>query len=421
MPGANGRASPHLTMQFIELSIVCASPATSRTDSTRRSPRARRIAVVVATALLLLTALLPPRAVAQDEPEEGGLPRDWAEAIEGYQRDPGAYRARLLALGREAGAPLPPPIQVLLADAYLRGGQVDAAEALLQEALKSNPAPPWDVFAKLGLGGASMMRGDPAGAEVYFAEVASAPEPSSQIFGNLGLGHALLASDRPMDAKAAFDAAGANKVVDEQFRQAGQFGSATSLYAAGDYKAAAEAFDALAASDPKGQIGLDARYAAARARLAMGDRSAAISALKGMESRCAKEKTSGRAPRTLRNLDGRAFSRAWIRNYQRMGWYEALGRETTMYTIGGCDLARSTLRQIQAADAGSGPAVRPASAPAAGTVQQVAVPALQNPSAPGEAPKAADASGSGRGWLAWVAVGVAVVSITLVLRRRRSA
>jgi tetratricopeptide (TPR) repeat protein len=320
------------------------------TDRSRNQRRVRSAQLLLAI-LAALCLMLPSAARADEDAEDGpGIPPEWVAALEAYPRDPAGNRAAILAIEREAGGQLPPQIQVYIADAHLRAGQVDAAERALRATLESNPPYPWDMFAKLGMGGALMMRGDSEGAEPYFSDVANADQESARLFGNLGLGHALLASDRPMDAKAAFDAAGSNKAVDEQFRQAGKFGSATSLYAAGDYKGAAEAFDALAASDPKGQIGLDARYAAARARLAMGDRAEAITALEGMESRCATEKTRRRAPRTLRNLDGRAFGRAWLRNYQRMGLYEALGRDTTMYTIGGCDLARSTLRQIKSSD-----------------------------------------------------------------------
>lgn len=373
-----------------------------------------RAAQILRVVLVTLCLILPAAARAEEDAEDGsGIPPEWADALDGYARDPAGSRAAVLAIEREAGGQLPPQIQVVIADAHLRAGQVDAAERLLRATLEANPGYPWDVFAKLGMGGALMMRGDPEGAETYFADVASANEQTSRIFGNLGLGHALLASDRPMDAKAAFDAAGANPVVDEQFRQAGKFGSATALYAAGDYKGAAEAFDALAASDPKGPIGLDARYAAARARLAMGDRAGSVKALEGMESRCATEKATRRAPRSLRNLDGRAFSRAWLRNYQRMSWYEAMGTKTTMYTIGGCDLARATLRQIQAGNM-TGPGFGPATGAARAAVQHVA--AGSQEAAPGVAPVPAEKAG--RRWLTWLVAGVAIVSIALLLRRR---
>src|SRR5581483_6325247 len=303
----------------------------------RRGGRATRLLAGLLAALLLCANA--PVARGEDEADEGGgMPPEWGAAIDAYTRDPVANRDRVLAIERDPGGQLPPQVQVIIADAYLRGGQAAAAERILRDALASGPQYPWDIFAKLGLGSARLMQGDATGAQQYFADVAAAPQESSRLFGELGLGHAYLANDQPEEAKAAFDAAATNKAVDSQFRQAGQFGSAASLYAAGDYEGAAKAFDALADSDPKSKIALDARYAAARARLAAGDRDAAKRALEGMESRCASVKTAGRAPRSLRNLDARALRRAWLRNYQQSSWAESMGTDSTMYSIGGCDL-----------------------------------------------------------------------------------
>src|SRR5581483_535094 len=281
---------------------------------------------------------------------------------------------------------------------------------------------PWDIFAKLGLGSARLMQGDATVDQQYFAEVAAAPQESSRLFGELGLGHAYLANDQPEEAKAAFDAAATNKAVDSQFRQAGQFGSAASLYAAGDYEGAAKAFDALADSDPKSKIALDARYAAARARLAAGDRDAAKRALEGMESRCASVKTAGRAPRSLRNLDARALRRAWLRNYQQSSWAESMGTDSTMYSIGGCDLARATLRQIQAGKM-TGPGFTSARAAGREGGQRVAVAsspaAALAPKAAGASPARAQEEPSGR-LLVWGLSAAAIVVVAWLLLRRRA-
>jgi tetratricopeptide (TPR) repeat protein len=393
----------------------------SQTVPSRSGSRpARPIVAALALALLFVAILAsPPGSRAEmpaDAPQEGSdAPVNWEQVLEAYNRDPEGTRGLVLSIESEFEGPLPPMARVYIADANLRAGRIDRAQTILRETLESNPGYPWDVFARLGLGATSIMRGDTGSAEFYFSEVANADEQSAQLFGNLGLGHTYLASDRPLEAKEAFDAAASNKVVDPQFRQAGKFGSATALYAAGDYEGAAEAFDAIAASDPKGQIGLDARFAAARARLAAGDRDVAVEALEGMESRCATKKR-GRVPRSLRNLDGRAVGRAWLRNYRHMSWYDAMGSETTMYTIGGCDLARSTLRQVRA-----GANMRAAPSRSAVSARSVssARPAAGGPAAAaGAGPARCTAAGAG--WLPWLGGLAALAALAFLLLRRGS-
>jgi tetratricopeptide (TPR) repeat protein len=270
-----------------------------------------------------------------------------------------------------------------------------------------------------------MMMGDPDEAAGYFEEVASAPGSAAQAAGNLGLGHALAASGRPLEAKEAFDAVVENPVVETPMRRGAEFGSASALYAAGEYEAAAKAFDALAAADPESEIGRDARYAAARARLAAGDRDAGVSGLQRLTASCEEgaEPGSGRgtpgrgAPRSLRNLDPRAVSRAWLRNYQRTGWKTlfAKGDESPLYTIGGCGLARATLRQVNAGKLEAAPVqqvaattrVVPAGAPK---------PAAEGPGAAREAARAEAAESSS--WLTWTALAAALVVVAVIWLRR---
>src|SRR5690606_25819797 len=104
----------------------------------------------------------------------------------------------------------------------------------------------------------------------YFERLTGAEEGSSRALGNLGMGSALAADGRFDEAKKAFDEVGSSNSVDEEVRLAGRFGSATALYGAGDYEGALKAFEEIAARDPDGPIGRDARFAAARARLALG-------------------------------------------------------------------------------------------------------------------------------------------------------
>jgi predicted negative regulator of RcsB-dependent stress response len=308
---------------------------------------------LVATAAVLVTLLSPPVVRADGYFDEGnGVPAEWNEIANGYMSDPVTHGPELLAIANGAGGTLPPQFMVLVADAQVRAGRAAAAEATLKAALDAKPDPLWQMFATLGLGGTRMMQGDPDGAAVYFETLAATDESAgwAHAIGNLGLGHARLATDRPMDAKAAFDAAVGNEVVDDQFRFAGKFGSGMALYEAGDLKAAAEAFEELAAEDPDGPFGRDARFAAARARLEAGDRESAVSGLKAALERCDPDAEHRRTSRRLRDLDPRALSREWLRNYRTMSWQDSMARDTSMYTIGGCDLARSTLRELRPDD-----------------------------------------------------------------------
>jgi tetratricopeptide (TPR) repeat protein len=392
-----------------------------------RDPRARRrspsiLVALVALALAATTAAAESRGEAP-QPFEAmeGVPAEWTAALNAYVADPSANGPRLIAIERAADGNLPPLFQVVIADAYLRAGNRRAAERLFDGVLASDPGYPWEEFGNLGMGAVRMMSGDPAEAQQYFARVADAPEGSSRALGNLGLGSALAAAGRFDEARVAFDEVGSSTSVDEEVRLAGRFGSATALYGAGDVAGAAEAFEAIAASDPDGPIGRDARYAAARARLALGDRDAATAALRSMADDCGDERRTRRAPRALRDLDPRAIGRTWVRNYQRTPWTRLQAEGTSMYSIDGCTLARSTLRAVEHGDA------------SLGAVQQVAAGTATEPRAAapaetrrerverGEAASTPAAASAGAGWLPLaVAALAAAVLAFLWLRRARA-
>ncbi|MEW6271650.1 MAG: tetratricopeptide repeat protein, partial [Thermodesulfobacteriota bacterium] len=253
-------------------------PETCSTPALRRPARAPRAGLAALVALSLACAPVgAARAESVDEAPQpfepiDGIPSEWMAALNSYVVDPATNGPRLIAIDRESGGELPPLFQVVTADAYLRSGNRRAAERLFERVLASDPGYPWEDFGNLGMGTTRMMAGDSAAAEQYFGRVADATEGSSRALGNLGLGSALAADGRFEEARAAFDAVGSSTSVDEEVRQAGRFGSASALYGSGDVEGAAEAFEAIAASDPDGPIGRDARYAAARARLALGER-----------------------------------------------------------------------------------------------------------------------------------------------------
>jgi len=370
---------------------------------------------LAAFALLAACAapVLADDATGEPKPFEGfdGVPGEWTEVLNGYVHDPKTFGPRLIAIERQSGGTLPPAFQMATADAYLRAGNRRAAERVFEQSLAQDAGYPWTEFANLAMGTIRLANGDDGGAQVFFGRVTESPEASAQALGNLGMGAALSASGRFAEAKEAFSATASSETVDENVRLAGRFGSALALHGAGDFAGAARAFDELAQIDPDGPVGQDARYAAARARLAMGDRNGGAAALRDLIDTCDPRRGAGRAPRALRNLDARAMGRNWLRNYRRTGWSELGGGGGAMYSIGGCALARSTLRALEREDAG-GEAIRPVAAPAAVARESAAAPrSSSHAAAPAAAPDT-----SGAGWTPVVSMLVAASALIVLWR-----
>jgi len=383
----------------------------------RRGPQ-RPQATLLALAMLVALAIGVGHAGAESEgdrptpfgPTEG-VPDAWIVALNDYVSDPESAGPRLIAIEREAGGELPPMVQVVIADAYLRRGNRRAAQRLFESVLASDPGYPWVDFGNVGMGTVRMMAGDTEGAETYFERLTNAEEGSSRALGDLGMGSALSADGRFEEAKEAFDKVGVSRSVDEEVRLAGRFGSATALYGSGDHEAALAAFEAIAASDPDGPIGRDARFAAARVRFALGQVDEGTASLRSMTADCGEEPRSRRAPRALRNLDARAIGRTWVRNYRTSSWVELNADGNSMYSIDGCALARVTLRAAERGDASLTVVQRvsTATAPEARTETQ---PAQRRDAAPA-APAA-----SGSGWLPFVIAALAAAALAFLWLRR---
>jgi hypothetical protein len=151
----------------------------------------------------------------------------------------------------------------------------------------------------------------------------------------------------------------------------------------------------------------------------MGDREGGAAALRELVGSCPERSTSRRAPRALRNLDARAMGRIWLRNYRTTGWNAVASRGGSMYSIGGCALARSTLRAVERGDA------------SVTAVRQVAAPAVAAPAAVAPAPvaasalrpsgaEAAPAAATRSGWsgIALLAAGLALAGLAWVVVTR---
>lgn len=371
---------------------------------------------LVATALVLACASVARSQSGSQRPvafgDFEGVPRAWTEVLNGYVYDPATYGPRLIAIDREAGGNLPPAFRMATADAYLRAGNKRAAEAIFEQSLTQNLGYPWDDFANIGMGTIRLTTGDEAGAQAFFAVVAESDQASARALGSLGIGASLSAEGRFAEAQEAFGEAVAISTGDENLRQAARFGNAMALYGAGDFAAAARAFEEMAKADPDGPLGEDARYAVARALLAQGDQEGGANALRELVASCDPKRTAHRAPRALRNLDARAMGRNWLHNYRKTAWGSFETQSKSMYSIGGCALARSTLRAVERKD----PAVlgmQPVAARAEDRAPAAPAPAAKERRLP-EAAEAAPAAASDSGMTTPLLVAGAVLALLLV-------
>lgn len=374
-----------------------------------------------------VVALAVPGAARAAEPDARpvpfgafeGLPPEWTDVLNGYVYDPATYGPRLIAIERGAGGELPPVFRMAAADAQLRAGNRRGAERIFEQSLAAGAGHPWDDFANLAMGTIRLASGDEAGAETFFGRLVDAEDASSRALGNLGLGAALAASGRFAEAQQAFEETA--EADDPEVQQAGKLGSALALHGAGDHAGAAQAFDELAIEDPDGPSGQDARYAAARARIAMGQRDESAAALRELVRTCDERGTGGRAPRALRRLDPRAMGRDWLRNYRRTAWGDLHAQGKSMFSIGGCALARSTLHALERDDARL-TAIQPVVAAAPGRAASV-----PSAGASRELPSSADApvrTGSDGSWgsslVALLAIATVVVFWRVVGRGARA-
>lgn len=393
----------------------------ARIPAVRRRPLRTALAALLCAALVAPLALLPASAVAQDEPEPEQAEDPALRAlVEDYMNDPVGARRELLRYQR-GGAQLPPQMLVLLGDAYLRGGNYRAAERLFDEAGEMPVGAPWDGLATLGSGLSRAGRGDLAGAAPYLERAMDMPGGAGE-FAALAAGQVAAADGRYDDAYAAFDRVQTSDDARNELLEAAAFARAATAYAAGDTERAAAGFEALAANDPDAAIASDARYGAALALLAEGDREQATALLRGLAKDCRARSRSGGGVAGVSALEPRAVLRRWLRNYREVGFdLQPKGeRAVPLASLDGCRLARVKLRELTRGDAAPvAPAVRSAALPRAAP-EPAAAPAA----APVPPPPSATAADEPAGGLApWVvgALLVAAAALALWWRGRRGA
>ncbi len=281
-----------------------------------------------------------------------------ASALGAYMTNPAAGRRPMLALGRGDLATLPPPVLLGIGDAQLRAGRPDAAAQAFQAVLAQSPPAMWTGYAEMGLGAVALAAGDFADAGGHYRRALAIGT------GDLTVPRLVVAL---IDAASGAGAA-ALPALEAIAQDASQPPSQRSLAAlmiayarwwAGD-EGAAGAFDAAAAVDPSGRFADDARYGAARARLASGDAAGALDALRALARERTATPEAGRPTPELVDLTPGAV----LAGDPRAARARPIGAPADMlaasFDLNGPALARAALRRLRrgsAGDANPGPLV----------------------------------------------------------------
>jgi hypothetical protein len=297
-----------------------------------------RSLVVLALAAVLP---LPVRAALRDH---DAVPPEWKAAITAYGLDPTANRAALEPIMKVPLADLPELYLVAVADAQLRAGRPRAAVRAYRE-LHLRDAGPLSALADLALGTLALELGETAGVRDSLVGLLGDPGP------NGALARLLLAVDdagdgRTEEAIGAFEQLAGDPNVLPGVRSAARLGAGYARWWAGQYEAAVAAFDLAAnAGDPL--LADDARYAAARARFALGQEDAARRAWETLAAD-APATTNGPKPgRALLDLEHRAVVRSAARRYRNGPVRGPADRALLVLDIDGAALAKAALARTQ--------------------------------------------------------------------------
>jgi tetratricopeptide (TPR) repeat protein len=287
--------------------------------------------------------------VAAQEPPPGYS--DWEQVLQSYLLDPVGNRDRVIALARQGVEGIPAVALVVIGDAYFRAGDLPNASRLFRaaraesEVVNEPEQSPWIAFSNMGLGMVDVAQGDMGGAYRSFSAAAAAGGPSTSM-AMLGAAQSAAAIGKDEEALDLLSALDETEGAPGAIRDAARFARGEVLLRQGKYDEAAALFDEIAAGT-KGGLASDASYAAARARLASGERETGRTALEAMLTACA-EPGDGTDPRRtnrqLRELDARAVMQAWVENYREVSFEPYLaesGRGSVDgFSIDGCALRR---------------------------------------------------------------------------------
>ncbi len=369
--------------------------------------------------LLLLSLLFAaaPLAHAQSYPE-------WGEAFEVYKTDPAAGAELLIELGRRGTDNLPPSVLTVLGDAYLRQGNYGTARKMFLRALEDPSAAasmgpfkaPIASHAELGLAAAAIGAGKLADAREWFAKASAAGGDLGHL-ATLGHAQAAIALGRHDEGLEILEALNDTEGVEPSLVEASQFATANALLDAGDYEAAAAAFQQLS-DEAAGDLALDAAFAAAMARYRGGDRGEALASLSALVERCpeaGEDDQPRKVTRAERELDPTAVLQSWVRNYREQSFSDYGGGPGPAFSLHGCDLAVETvavLEEVSSAVVAAEPVpAEPEAAPAGPAAGRAGTAAVVPARSEADQSTARDAEAGGGfpGWIAaLVVVGVLV-------------
>lgn len=368
-----------------------------------------------------------------DEPTPEQV-EEWHDAYAAYEEDPVGNAERMVALIQEVGTQNVPAISLIVfGDAHLRLGNYGAARRMFLRALEDPAATehagpmkaPVADHAELGLAMVASATGKLDEARERFAR-------TSDLDGDLGdlstLGHAQsqIALGRHDEGLALLEELSSNDSLEPAVLEAARYSLANALLEAGEYEAAAEAFEALVADG----MGVDAAYGAALARSHDGSPQVVLDSLAEVVELCPEPDPNddGRAPtRADRALRSGAVLASWVRNYRESS-FASLDSEAggKLFSTDGCRLARASVEVLEAAPIAEPTRVEnpePASVAGQSTTTVAAEPepepeVAQAPS-PARAPES-PASEESPSRLLWILAGVALLVVVVLVVRSRS-
>jgi len=286
-------------------------------------------------------------ALAQTGPIANPAVRD---TIIAYLRDQRAGRRDLLRMAHQLGNEDPPAVRLLVADAYLRSGQMTAARRILQAVLDGNDGPPWTSFADLVLGWMAFGTGRLGAARTHYARIADWDLTRETVPVALGLIDA--ADGREAEATAGLAAAAASAQTPKELRALAKLGIGYAHYWSGRFDAAAGSFEAVSTQEPASVFVDDATYGAAWSWWRLGDQDRALARLHAMAASGAGEgeaerRKHPRLPLALVNLEPRAVLRASMKRYRDVSLDRPDEQLVRLLDMNGRDLAESALLRME--------------------------------------------------------------------------
>ncbi len=359
-------------------------------------------------------------ALAEAGPTTNPAVRD---TIIAYLRDQRAGRRDLLRMAHQLGTEGPPAVRLLVADAYLRSGQMVSARRILQAVLDGNDGPPWTSFADLVLGWMAFGTGRLGAARTHYARIADWDLTREMVPAALGLIDA--AEGREAKATAGLTEAAASAQTPKELRALARLGIGYAHYWSGHFDGAAGSFEAVAMQEPASVFVDDATYGAAWSWWRLGDQDRALARLHAMLGSAsgdgeAERRKHPRLPLALVDLEPRAILRASMKRYRDVPLDRPDEQLVRLLDMNGRDLAESALLRMEEGLAPAALSDRPMTGHATRYTEGTAEPppSARAPAATGRRPAPPEWPAGRLVLLALGVVGVALLGLLFAPERR---